>query len=87
MLALWLLSLQTAITVSRIDMIPIREKAMGCTSKLYRATRPAIVKKPPYLSIRLYPARTHRVNEEGYWATKPARRHRASQKTMRQNIK
>lgn len=87
MLALWLLSLQTVITVYRTDMIPIRDMAMGCTSKLYRATRPAIVKKPPYLPVRLYPARTHGVNEEGYWATKLVRRHRASQKTMRQNVK
>ena len=37
MLALRLLSLQTVVTVYRIDMIPIREMAMGCTSKLYRA--------------------------------------------------
>lgn len=36
---------------------------------------------------QVYPARTHRVNEEGYWATKPVRRHRASQKTTRRNIK
>lgn len=37
MLALRLLSLQRVITVYRIDMIPIREMAMKCTSKLYRA--------------------------------------------------
>lgn len=56
MLTLKLLSLQTVITVYRTDMMPIHEMAMR---------RRVTVKKPQYLPVRLYLARTHTANEEG----------------------